>query len=215
MNIQRIHHVAYRCLDAKQTVLWYQQHLGMDFVLAIAEDQVPSTHAPDPYMHVFLDAGGGCAVFDREKFLALGGFDELYWPFYGEDTDLSYGAWKRGFRVLVEPRSIMYHRHAATIQHNPQTRAVCQHNIHLFFWKNITDPLLIVKHLAWLAILIPVRTLRGQTPYLRGVWTALRKLPQALKRRREMKPLWTRTDAEVWALARDNGAQPLSPKPRA
>jgi catechol-2,3-dioxygenase len=33
--------------------------LGMEFVLAIAEDQVPSTHAPDPYMHVFLDAGGG------------------------------------------------------------------------------------------------------------------------------------------------------------
>jgi catechol-2,3-dioxygenase len=31
----------------------------MEFVLAIAEDQVPSTHAPDPYMHVFLDAGGG------------------------------------------------------------------------------------------------------------------------------------------------------------
>jgi catechol 2,3-dioxygenase-like lactoylglutathione lyase family enzyme len=59
MPIQRIHHVAYRCLDAKQTVLWYQKHLGMDFVLAIAEDQVPSTHAPDPYMHVFLDAGGG------------------------------------------------------------------------------------------------------------------------------------------------------------
>ena len=59
MNIQRMHHVAYRCKDAKQTVEWYQQHLGMGFVLAIAEDHVPSTHAPDPYMHVFLDAGGG------------------------------------------------------------------------------------------------------------------------------------------------------------
>ncbi len=59
MLIQRIHHVAYRCRDARETVLWYQKHLGMDFVLAIAEDQVPSTHAPDPYMHVFLDAGGG------------------------------------------------------------------------------------------------------------------------------------------------------------
>jgi catechol 2,3-dioxygenase-like lactoylglutathione lyase family enzyme len=56
---QRIHHVAYRCRDAKQTVEWYQQHLGMDFVLAIAEDNVPSTGAPDPYMHVFLDAGQG------------------------------------------------------------------------------------------------------------------------------------------------------------
>ena len=56
---QRIHHVAYRCLDAKETVEWYRQHLQMDFVLAIAEDRVPSTGAPDPYMHVFLDAGQG------------------------------------------------------------------------------------------------------------------------------------------------------------
>jgi catechol 2,3-dioxygenase-like lactoylglutathione lyase family enzyme len=59
MKIERIHHVAYRCRDAKETVDWYREMLGMEFVLAIAEDQVPSTHAPDPYMHVFLDAGGG------------------------------------------------------------------------------------------------------------------------------------------------------------
>jgi catechol 2,3-dioxygenase-like lactoylglutathione lyase family enzyme len=57
--LQRIHHVAYRCRDAKQTVEWYREHLGMDFVLAIAENNVPSTGAPDPYMHVFLDAGQG------------------------------------------------------------------------------------------------------------------------------------------------------------
>lgn len=59
MHLKRIHHVAYRCRDAKQTVEFYQRVLGMDFVLAIAEDQVPSTKAPDPYMHVFLDAGMG------------------------------------------------------------------------------------------------------------------------------------------------------------
>jgi len=57
--LQRIHHVAYRCRDAKETVEWYRQHLQMDFVLAIAEDRVPSTGAPDPYMHIFLDAGQG------------------------------------------------------------------------------------------------------------------------------------------------------------
>lgn len=59
MKIRKIHHVAYRCKDAKQTVEWYGKYLGMGFVLAIAEDRVPSTKAPDPYMHVFLDAGGG------------------------------------------------------------------------------------------------------------------------------------------------------------
>jgi catechol 2,3-dioxygenase-like lactoylglutathione lyase family enzyme len=57
MQIARIHHVAYRCRDAKETVAWYRDHLSMAFVLAIAEDHVPSTKAPDPYMHVFLDAG--------------------------------------------------------------------------------------------------------------------------------------------------------------
>lgn len=57
MLVQKIHHVAYRCKDAKETVDWYVKHLDMKFVLAIAENEVPSTKAPDPYMHVFLDAG--------------------------------------------------------------------------------------------------------------------------------------------------------------
>jgi catechol 2,3-dioxygenase-like lactoylglutathione lyase family enzyme len=59
MSIQRFHHVAYRCKDARETVEWYQKHLGMGFILAIAEDKVPSTQEPDPYMHIFLDAGAG------------------------------------------------------------------------------------------------------------------------------------------------------------
>jgi len=59
MLIKKIHHVAYRCKDAKETVEWYVKHLDMKFVLAIAENEVPSTKAPDPYMHVFLDAGQG------------------------------------------------------------------------------------------------------------------------------------------------------------
>ena len=71
---QRIHHVAYRCRDAKETVDWYREHLQMDFVLAIAEDQVPSTGAPDPYMHVFLDAGQGnvLAFFELPNAPAMG-----------------------------------------------------------------------------------------------------------------------------------------------
>lgn len=59
MELKRIHHVAYRCKDAKETVEFYQRHLNMDFLLAIAEDEVPSTKEPDPYMHLFLDAGNG------------------------------------------------------------------------------------------------------------------------------------------------------------
>ena len=59
MKIEKIHHVAYRCMDAKTTVEFYQKYLNMDFVLAISEDKVPSTGEPDPYIHLFMDAGNG------------------------------------------------------------------------------------------------------------------------------------------------------------
>jgi catechol 2,3-dioxygenase-like lactoylglutathione lyase family enzyme len=57
--VRRIHHVAYRCRDARETVEFYRDVLGMAFTTAFAEDRVPSTNEPDPYMHVFLDAGMG------------------------------------------------------------------------------------------------------------------------------------------------------------
>ena len=57
--LKRIHHVAYRCRDAKETVEWYERALGMTYTTAFAEDKVPSTGEDDPYMHVFLDCGGG------------------------------------------------------------------------------------------------------------------------------------------------------------
>ena len=59
MRIEKIHHVAYRCHDAKQTGQWYGRMPNMGVVPAVAGDAVPSTQAPDRCLHVFLDAGGG------------------------------------------------------------------------------------------------------------------------------------------------------------
>ena len=51
----------------------------------------------------FYGGGGSCA-FDRRKFLELGGFDELLRPFYLEDTDLGYLAWKARLESAVPAR---------------------------------------------------------------------------------------------------------------
>ena len=59
VKLAGIHHAAYRCRDAKETVEWYQRMLGTRYITAFAEDHVPSTGDYDPYMHVFLDAGNG------------------------------------------------------------------------------------------------------------------------------------------------------------
>jgi catechol 2,3-dioxygenase-like lactoylglutathione lyase family enzyme len=71
---ERIHHVAYRCRDAKETVDWYDRVLGMDYLSAFSEDTVPSTGEHDPYMHVFLDAGAGnvLAFFELPQQPAMG-----------------------------------------------------------------------------------------------------------------------------------------------
>ena len=68
----------------------------------------------DDLFPCFYGGGGSCA-FDRRKFLELGGFDPLYEPFYLEDTDLGYQAWKCGWKVLYQPRSVVYHEHRGTI----------------------------------------------------------------------------------------------------
>ena len=61
-KIEKIHHVAYRCKDAKETVEWYKKYLNMDFILAFAEDHVPSTKAFDPYMHEALGSESSDSV---------------------------------------------------------------------------------------------------------------------------------------------------------
>ena len=57
MKINRIHHVDYRGIDANRTGDFDRKYLNIDFILAISEDKVPSTNEPDPYIHIFLDAG--------------------------------------------------------------------------------------------------------------------------------------------------------------
>ena len=32
MKIEQIHHVAYRCKDANETVVWYRNMLNMEFI---------------------------------------------------------------------------------------------------------------------------------------------------------------------------------------
>lgn len=59
IKIKQIHHVAYRCKDAKATAEFYKKYLNMDLLVSISEERVPSTKEPNPYMHIFLDAGNG------------------------------------------------------------------------------------------------------------------------------------------------------------
>lgn len=94
-------------------------------------------------------AGGGACAFDRAKYCEVGGLDDLYHPFYVEDTDLSYQAWKRGWKCLLAPASRVIHKHRATSSRKYSHDFVdntIRRNLFLFVWKNVTDFSSVLDH---------------------------------------------------------------------
>lgn len=60
------------------------------------------------------DFMSGCAMFiPREIFEKVGLFDENYF-LYLEDADLSHRVRKKGFKLIFEPKSIVWHKNAAS-----------------------------------------------------------------------------------------------------
>jgi GT2 family glycosyltransferase len=99
----------------------------------------------------FYGGGGSCA-FDRRKFLELGGFDALLRPFYMEDSDLGLMAWKRGWRILYQPKSRVWHEHRGTIGRKfPRSYIddVIRKNAILYSWKNAHAPARLLAHFGW------------------------------------------------------------------
>lgn len=91
--------------------------------------------------HITAWVSGGSSIINKKIFLKLGGFDEVYAPFYSEDLDLGYRALKSGFEMLWEPKSIVEHRHEATISKFPKhfLDYVKERNRLLTVWRNIDD----------------------------------------------------------------------------
>ena len=144
-------------------------------------------------------ASGGHALFDRKKFLQLGGFDEIYSPFYYEDADLSYRAWKRGYRVYYEPNSIVYHEHQATIGKSFSKRYIAfifNRNRFIFLWKNLTDSKLIFQHCLFIPVYLLYRSFKNPFIFL-SFLAALVKLPSVFIARKKEKAFIRYGDREV------------------
>lgn len=83
-----------------------------------------------------LFASGGFAAVDRRKFVDLGGFNTLFRPGYGEDLDLCFRAWRRGWRCIFEPRSLVFHRENGSWG-NRRTLNLIERNRLLFQWSSL------------------------------------------------------------------------------
>ena len=111
---------------------------GLPFVLHNEKDQQTDSSGRQYSFY----AVGGHALFQRQKFLELGGFSELYAPFYWEDSDLGYRALKMGWRTYFDPRlTVIHHHENSSIKSNFQNKKIRQIKIRnriIFMYHNFS-----------------------------------------------------------------------------
>jgi GT2 family glycosyltransferase len=119
---------------------------------------------------------GANALVDRKKLMELGGFCELYSPFYGEDADLCMRAWRAGWKCYYEHRSICRHPASTTIAAYHQKRKIktisyrnrlIMHYLHfngfrLFCWSLKTAADTLVK-----ALILRITFFKGMAQFFR------------------------------------------------
>ena len=143
---------------------------------------------------------GGAGAFSRKYFLALGGFDTLFSPFYYEEQDISYRALKRGLTIAYEPESIMYHQIRGTIGRKMSAKKISYisaRNNYLFVTKNITDPLYTLQTILFIPLFLIKDLFRLKFRFWISFCMAILRLPKAILRRIKEQKHITCTDKEI------------------
>jgi GT2 family glycosyltransferase len=108
---------------------------------------IPVSDTHNGYMYSMYLSGAN-ALVSGEKLIQLGGFDELFAPFYVEDFELSLRAWRLGWKCYYEHEAICRHKLSVTIKSKNKKKYINRiyyrnkmylHAIHLegielFFW---------------------------------------------------------------------------------
>ncbi|KQU74545.1 glyoxalase [Aminobacter sp. DSM 101952] len=96
MLCKKLHHAAYRCRDAAETVKFYTEVLGLKFTHVMGDDHVPSTRKYSPHIHIFLqmEDGSNIAFFECPK-------DP------GNMKDLEMPSWIQHFAFEVESMNVL------------------------------------------------------------------------------------------------------------
>lgn len=145
-----------------------------------------------------FSATGGAAIYRRELFDTVGGFDEHLFM-YSDDIDLAFRARLQGYRCLYVPSAIAIHEGGGTIGRlSPRQIRFIYRNRMIVHLKNMPGGIL---RKTWPALL---RTWAGairHAPHvaaaLRGTTEAWLHLPTTLRQRRSIQQTRRVTDKEV------------------
>jgi GT2 family glycosyltransferase len=161
--------------------------------------------APLPHSWYTLFPIGAAFAVDRARFIEMQGFDDMFHPFYYEDTDLGFRAWRRGWKCIVVPQARVTHYHTGTIGRSFKrfkVSAIRKRNRLLYLWKNLTSPRLLRQHLLFQLLRVCYRPfcLDGMT--LVATALAIPEFNQAMRRRREEKKCIVLSEEKIFQIIR-------------
>ncbi|MBI2095256.1 MAG: glycosyltransferase [Candidatus Omnitrophica bacterium] len=137
-----------------------------------------------------LTLQGGFGAFDKKKFLELGGYDPLYLPGRLEDADICFRAYKRGWKCLYQPESVVFHEGGVSFHRafgRKGTLVINWRNTFLFMWKNLSDWTILAGFLFWIPARASYSLVSGKPELAIGLFQALPLIPEALRRRAKLK----------------------------
>ena len=162
----------------------------------------PVAALPKPWLTLF-PIGAAFAV-DRGRFIELQGFDDLFNPFYYEDTDLGFRAWRRGWQCIVVPESRVTHYHdAGTIGRSFKqfkVRAIRKRNRLFYLWKNLTTARLLRQHLLFQLLRICYRPFCLDFMILVATVLAIPGFGAAMGRRRQEQQCSVHSEEKIFQI---------------
>lgn len=185
----------------KPKTVWIRGEFKLGFISYPAKKTCLVSETP--HGAFAFSVGAGAFAIDKQKWLALGGFDNLYQPFYAEETDIAYRALKRGWKIPYEPRSIVYHKgEGFTITKAKPSwyiRLIGERNRYFLVWKNLTGIEYTVLHI----IFVPFRLLKNiftiDLASFAAFFYGLLWLPLVLRRRAKERRSAKVSDKEIFS----------------
>lgn len=121
---------------------------------------------------------GCCFVANTHHLKTIGGFYEIFSPYYWEDSDIAIAALEQGYNLVYEKDCIIYHNHGSTIsktQARSKRKIISNRNKILFTWLHLRGNKNWINHIVFIFINLLTRWIAFDFSYYISFFSAIKK----------------------------------------
>lgn len=121
---------------------------------------------------------GCCFVANTHLLKSIGGFYEIFSPYYWEDSDIAITALEQGYNLIYEKDCVIYHNHGSTIsktQAGSKRKIISNRNKLIFSWLHLKGSSNWLRHILFILLNFFSRWIVLDIKYYISLFLALKK----------------------------------------